>query len=265
MKSFVRDSRLLYTVKFVAALFNAPATWHVFTQQFERSGRGQFEVVFSTIMAILLIDAFFLAVLYFIESKELSIRERLPYALTSVGLAVAMLVIGYQDEGGLAFAPRLGFLGLILADLLAYSTEAWSEYFSRDAIEKRLRDRQVLARRRSMLKAYDTALKDLFPTFIDVQYERELAQLNRPQEQPVVEERSIEQLPLLEEVEQGVYQLANGHFGWKNGDDTLHEFTATGKPYTKQGAYRARQHALKSTEESHVSAAPRSRRRQPGY
>jgi hypothetical protein len=242
MSNFVRNNKLFWTVKVIAALFNAPATWHVFTEQFRTGGRSEFEIYFSTVMAILLIDAFFLAVLYFIESHELSVREKLPYAITSVGLAAAMLAIGYEDEGGLAFAPRLGFLGLILADLLSYLTEAWTTYFSREVVEQRIRNRQVLTRRRAMQQAYSKAIKELQAEFIDTQIKRERATLNIKESDPparILTDKNPR------EIEEGIFLLADGKsYGWKNGGDELYDTTATGKPYSLVGARRARARSL---------------------
>lgn len=244
MSNFIRNNRWLWAVKIVAAAFQIPATWHVFMRVFEESGRARGEAVFSTVMAILLIDCFFLAILYFLESTELSIREKLPWAIVGFLLVLATLAIGFKDEGVMAFAPRLGFIGLVMADLLSYGTEAWSSYFSREAVEQRIRNQQVLTRRRAMLKANRQALHALEEKFVEVQLQRELAMLN------IKEPIEVSQPKLLapaypQEIEEGIFQLAPDRFGWKNGGDTIYDTTTTGKPYSQMGARRARARAIK--------------------
>lgn len=237
MNNIVRNNQWLWGVKVTAALFQVPATWHVFMRLFEDTGRGVWEARITTLLAILLIDAFFLAVLYLLESDATPL-EKLPWALAGVGLLAANLAIGYLDEGWLAWGPRIGFIGLVLTDLFAWATDIITQYFSRDQVEKRLRDKQVLHRRRLYMKAWKKAMKDLYPSLIDMHQQREIRALNL--DEPVVKLLEAGEPENDAEVSEGVY-YANGSYYWVSPyTNEVYYQTSTGKPYTMRGAQQAR-------------------------
>lgn len=241
MNNIVRNNQWLWLVKIAAALFQVPATWHVFMRLFEDSGRGIWEARITTLLAILLIDAFFLAVLYLLESDATPL-EKLPWALAGVGLLVANLAIGFLDEGWLAWGPRIGFIGLVLTDLFAWATDIVTQYFSRDQVEKRLRDKQVLHRRRLYMKAWKKAMKDLYPSLIEMHQQREVRALNlEPQiEEPVVRLLESGQPEEGTEVAEGVYYSPQGYYWVSPVTNEVFYETSTGKPYTLRGAQQAR-------------------------
>ncbi len=242
MNDIIRNNRWLWGLKITAALFQIPATWHVFMRLFQESGRGVWESRITTLLAILLIDAFFLAVLYLLES-DASPLDKLPWALAGIGLLAANLVIGFLDEGWLAWGPRIGFIGLVLTDLFAWVTSIVTQYFSREQIEKRLRDKQVLHRRRLYMRAWKKAMKDLYPSLIEMHQQRETRSLNL--DEPVV--RLLES-GQPEEVAEGVY-YENGGYHWVSPvtNEVFYQ-TAAGKPYTLRGAQQARTRHINQQE-----------------
>jgi len=184
-------------------------------------------------MAILLIDVLFIVLLYLLESAELSVREKLPWSVVGFGLIVVVVYIGYLDEGLLAFAPRLGFIGIVMADELNYLTEVMATYTSREVTEQRIRNRQVIARRKAMQKAYRAALKELEPTMKEVQIQRELATLKQTEpkaSEPLINKNGHK------EVEPGIFEVRDGEFAWADKAGQLHAKTQLGKPFTLRGA-----------------------------
>lgn len=241
MTNVIRDNTWLWAVKITAAAFQVPATWHVFNRIFEQSGRGRYERYITSFLAILLIDVFFLAVLYLLESPELTPLQKLPWVLVGVGLLIAVIAIGFADEGVMAWAPRMGFIGLVLADLFGWVVEALTTYFSRDAKEKRIRDKQVLARRNLMYAAWERAMQEIAPDLIDVQVAREtrLLGLEEPALLPAPREYPVE-------VEDNIFQLSPTEFAWQSPHTSeYHDTTTQGKPYSLPGARRALARHLK--------------------
>lgn len=247
MKNFIRDNKILWLVKIAAAAFQIPATWHVFTKLFEEAGRGQIETYITSFFAIVLIDALIIIVMYFLESGELNPLDKSAWAFGGVALLVSIFYIGYKDEGAMSFAPRIGVLLLISIDLFSWSTEFTTYYFSREQIEKRLRNKQVLHRNKQDKKAWREARKKLYPELVQLQMKREiqllgLDELYQPTESTPLPE-PVEQSDLMgyaEYVEPNIVQLPSGGYGWS--DPVTGEITTTtalGKPYSLQGARSA--------------------------
>lgn len=226
MSTTIRDSYWIWAVKVIASLFQIPATWNVFSTIFRNSGRPEWEVEFSTFFAIVLIDVFILAVSYIIESPELTPGRKVPWVLVAVGLLTGIIWIGIKDEGPLAWVPRLGLIGLISADVFSWFYDLVATYNSREAIEQRIRDRQVIKRRKQMEQAWSKSFKKLAPRLEELQTARELRTLGIEDFPPMVEDSPI-------------VQLASGAWSWLDEEGQVHDTTATGKPYTKAGATRA--------------------------
>lgn len=242
MQNFVRDNKWLWAVKIVAALFQIPATWNVFVKNFKAAGRPDLEAYITTFFAILLIDIFFLAVLYLLESDELDPIKKIPWALVGVGLLIATLLIGFADEGLFAWMPRVGFIGLVSADLFTWAADFIALMFDRDRIEKRVRDRQVVARRRIMQKAWKEAQKALYEDLVYLQYERERRSLGI-----APKGNTVSSDPEYQIVEDGIIFLpATNSYGWEAEDGQFYCRTVGGKNYTLRGAKLARARRLKN-------------------
>lgn len=244
MKNFVRDNPILWVVKIAAALFQIPATFHVFSKILEEAGRGKAERYFTAFLAVILIDALIIVVMYFLESKELSPLDKLAWAFGGVSLLVAVFFIGFQDEGIMSFAPRIGVFLLVSIDLFAWVTEFSTFYFSREQIEKRLRNKQVLFRNKQDKKAWREARKIMYPEIVELQMQREKTTLGLLKESTSVSEplptlNIKENSEYIEEVEPGIYQVTGNGYGWIDAYGELHTQTALGKSYTLQGARSA--------------------------
>ena len=172
------NKTVLWIVKIVAAIFNFPATAYVFFDILSATDRSPAFVYFNLIFAVLLIDVFFLWVLGVLEDSKEDPIKRMPAALSSILLVVAIIWIGVKDEGILAFAPRIGLVVLVFNDWILWSTDFFQLYFSRERIEKRIRDREVVHSRKIKSAARKQAMKNLKTEIIYSQEQSLIKQLS---------------------------------------------------------------------------------------
>lgn len=228
----MRNKKLLIAIKIVFSVFNIPATFYVFHDIFKQVRDNTLLVYFGAIMAILLIDLVFLWLLELLENAALDPKERIPAAVTSVCMALAILAIGYVDEGFLAIAPRISILVIVTHDLLAWYYHYRAAYSSREAKEQQLRDEQVLERRSMMRRAQSEAWQKLYPEFVELQIKRERSTLNIQTEETTLPEYIVEK-------EDG--------YGWIHPKTKELVFeTVTGNNYTLAGAKNAYARASKN-------------------
>lgn len=220
------NNRLLWGVKLIAAIFNAPATGYVFYNVFSSTSRSSFFVYFNVLCAVLLIDAFFLWVLYELEDDSIDPRDRIPEAIVAFALTVGVIVIGAIDEGMLAWIPRMGIVALVLRDELRWINSYVRVYRSREYQEQRIRDQEVVDRRKLMQKAKRDAWNQLETEFIQVQVQRERKQLGLVD---LIEENYEQDLP------ERIVKTDEG-YGWVDFEGELTSETSTGNPYTLTGA-----------------------------
>lgn len=246
-KNFIRQSKLWTYVKIFAAIYSASSTFRVFFTALD-NGRGKIEAGLDSILSVILIDLLFLSVLWFLESDELSLFDKFPLVLVGIGLVVAIIAIGFEEEGTLAFAPRIGLAGLIATDTLRWSAEVvrqvhtnYQHKHSREYIEQQIRNSEVIARKKAMELARKKAFDTLAPEFLQVILDRERKQLGLTEE-PISTKQIdfINLTPQTEEVEDGVVRLNDGNFAWRNGNELVTS-GSLGRPYpTRIGASRAR-------------------------
>jgi hypothetical protein len=224
-----QNKMLLWAVKITAAIFNMPSTGYVFYEIFKDTPRGIELVYFNTFLAVLLIDVLFLWVLNVLEDERLDPFKRLPVALSAILLSIVIVWVGYKDEGALAFAPRIGLLVLVFNDLIAWLTDFLVHYNSREAQEQRIRNNEVLHKRKVKQKARKKAVNSEEYTAWYVN--KELEQIS------VESERSVEipPIPVLEELPANIFKVGDG-YGWVDYDDVEHTMTSLKKPYTLKGA-----------------------------
>ena len=251
MNNFIRDNKWLWLLKGVACAFQVPATWDVFHDIFKEAGRPNIVVVFNTLFAILLIDALFLVVLFLLESGELTTLQKLPWALVGTGLIVATLEIGLKDEGSSAWMPRIGFIGLVSADLFSWITEFFGSiwhsyvgYYSFDKVERRLIDRQKKERREQKLRAWRVARNILDDELVQVEIRRERVLLGID-DVPVMIEQDTPLLPPPDYIIQN--DDGYGYIHPVTGEEIT--VTQTGRSYTERGAKAAYRRALNHREE----------------
>lgn len=246
---------LLWSVKITAAIFNAPSTGYVFWGILEKTDRANWLVLFNTLLAVLLIDLFFLWVLTVLEDSTLDPLKRLPMAVSSIGLSVAIIAIGIKDEGILSYAPRIGLLALVFNDLVGWSTEFWAHYNSREQIEQRLRNRLVIQRRRMEVKTQNAAVTKLEPYFEERHVRKIMDQLGMEDTSersetttPQVHEESIKELP------EHVFVQDDGTVGWRSPiTGQLFTETKAQNPYTIRGAQiAASRHIKEHSKNGHV-------------
>lgn len=264
MKNFMRDNYLWWAVKIMAAVYQASATYRVFYNKLEDTGRESWERGLDSVLAILLIDLFFLAVLYFLESDDISVFNKFPLVLIGIGLAVAIIAIGITDEGTMAWGPRIGILGLIFTDVFKWSSEVgkmwWQRHTyrtSREFQEQCIRDSEVIARRKAKEKATKKAYEVLADEFLQTIIERERRNLRTIEDKidMVVVSPKQTDLPLVNidpvELSEGVWDMGNGTFAWNVDDGDLVTEGAFGKAYsTQQGAQRARSRVVNAQSRS---------------
>jgi hypothetical protein len=236
-------------LKLCAAVFNGAATFLVFYSIFSEGERGVFFSAFSAVLAVVLIDLFYIAALITMEDKSINLRERGIWGISATLLAIATLAIGIADEGILGIVPRIGFVLLVLQDDLAVYSEYAVLYHSRDAQEKRILNKQVLLRKNERAKAFERMIKstEIQDAMEAKERERELDLLalkSTSFPEPVVHTPTAESY--VEEVEPHIMQLATGGYGWVDKFGELNTTTALGKPYSYQGAKAAYSHASKN-------------------
>lgn len=232
------DWLMSWIVKGVVTIFNFPATWFVFYDMFEHTGRPGWLAYFNTFMAVLAVDVIFLWIIGILEDEYRSPIKRLPAAITSIVLAILVVWIGVMDEGTiLAFAPRMGLLLLVFNDLIAWLADYRAMYFSREFQEEKIRNEEVIARRKMNKKTRLSAMDKLEPVFENKHRQRILDQLN-VKDTPVVKEPAIPTtLPEVIDLPENIFQLADGSFGWVDQQGNEIVTTKTGKPYkTARGA-----------------------------
>jgi hypothetical protein len=241
------NNKLLWAVKFVAAIFNAPSTGYVFYGILDKTERSEWLVWFNTILAVLLIDLFFLWVLTVLEDESIDPIKRMPMAISAVLLSVAIVIIGVMDEGVLSYAPRIGLLALVFNDLVGWGTDYWAHYNSREQIEQRIRKSEVVARRRMNEKTLKAAIKESEADFQARHRSRILEQLGQSDS----EHSEPEKVLAPEELPEHVFKADDGTYGWVSpvtGERTTK--TSLGKPYnTMRGAQIAvSRHVKEHTE-----------------
>jgi hypothetical protein len=219
------NKTMLWIVKGVVTVFNIPATWFVFYAMFEHSDRPTWLAYFNTFMAVLAVDAVFLWVLDMLESKHEPIK-RLPAAITSVLMVILVVWIGVMDENSiLAFAPRAGMILLVFNDIISWLTDYRIFYRSREHQEQKIRDSEVLYRRKVESQALKAAIDSKKEWFQERHTRRIMGQLKLEdeQQQPVPEHSALPE---------GVVEVDSG-YGWvspKTGE--VISTTSLGKNYT---------------------------------
>ncbi len=249
MTNFMRDHKLQWAVKIAAAVFQASSTYRVFYDNSRHIGRGVFESSLDSILAIALIDLLFIYLLYMLESNEISVYDKSPLVMVSIGLAVFIVIIGRMEEGDLAWGPRIGIIGIIAVDVFRWLTDIGKLFYqqyrhrqSREYQEQVIRDKEVLARKKAKEKALYQAFTELEPEFLQVQIERERRNLGLTLSEKQLD--FIDLSPQNREVEPGVVQLNDGHFAWINNGELVTS-GSLGKPYSTQiGASRARARSI---------------------
>jgi len=77
-----------------------------------------------------------------------------------LGLLIAIIAIGYMDEGILSWAPRLGFIGLVMADVFNWFLEYRRWRNSRERFDTIERDKMVKERLVIMNQERSNVLND---------------------------------------------------------------------------------------------------------
>lgn len=246
-----KENYWFWSLKLCAAVFNGMATYTVFHQVFKDADRGQELSIISALLAVILVDLFFICALVMLEDKQKSIQDRASWAVAAILLVIATIGIGFADEGYVSWVPRIGFIMLVGQDVLSWYFEWLSIYKSREAQERRIRDSQVIMRRETLRKAYKEVIhsKEMLEAFKQREREREYENLGftastpEPQKQSTPLSEPIEQPNLLdyaEQVEDNIIQLPSGGYGWIDpSSGEVNTATALGKPYTLRGARAA--------------------------
>jgi hypothetical protein len=218
------NTYMMWTLKILAAAYQTPATATVFFNEFDN--RTPLFQYITTILAVLLIDMLLIVTLWKLENSSIDPIERGAWVFAAIFLTSAVVYIGFLDEGGLAWGPRIGIITIVLVDIIKWMLDLLRQYYSRDEKEKRIRNRIVLYRSRKMETAQKAALDDLAGALQRLHYQREVERLNMAHlldDQPVISDLPllVEHTPKLVEsgepvltAIEGVYRLANGYFGW---------------------------------------------------
>lgn len=229
---FIRDNRLWLVVKLFSLLVQYFATWHVFTREFAE--RGQIERTILALCVFFLIDILFIAASHFVESPEVRTLDKIPFVTINILLAFFILYIGIQNEKSfLALAPRIGIVGIVIADCMYFTSEIIENYYQRETIEQRIRNRQVIRRRKEDDKALKKARKILEPERIKLAVERERRTLGLDKKEELAKDE-------WEEVEPGIFLISEDEYAWVDIKGDYHQLTTTGKPYTLLGAKLAK-------------------------
>jgi len=181
LKSWVWTS-----VKLTSVAFNSISTYNVFFDALEKGVHRnvlflspQTVVITGVILAVILIDVLFIALVNFLEAPKEEgelYRHRKPYAIGLLMLYVAIVLIGLQDEGLLALAPRVGLGIITLVSWMRYSTlsrweldQSWEDEFQKRRYRRERKDTLKLseAQRKIKHKQQLTALSNLQGELLD--------------------------------------------------------------------------------------------------
>jgi len=181
LKSWVWTS-----VKLTSVAFNSISTYNVFFDALEKGVHRnvlflspQTVVITGVILAVILIDVLFIALVNFLEAPKEEgelYRHRKPYAIGLLMLYVAIVLIGLQDEGLLALAPRVGLGIITLVSWMRYSTlsrweldQSWEDEFQKRRYRREMKDTLILseAQRKIKHKQQLTALSNLQGELLD--------------------------------------------------------------------------------------------------
>jgi hypothetical protein len=258
----IRDSKISWLLKIVVSIYQIPATAIVFYSNTLDAGRSPFFAFVAAASAVVLIDVLLIASLYFMESSEISLVKKVPWAFSGILTVAAVMVIGIKDEGFTAWMPRIAVCILVGSDIFNLLIEylIWTRNIDRrmelskqkrSLEELRIANEQVVLRRKVMKVAYTDALKALKSELLELHIQRERRNLGISEE-PKTDQLVItipkksEELMINETAPQqtqyaGVYDLFNGYYGWSpNGPSSIVTHSKTGKPYSLQGAKIAR-------------------------
>lgn len=257
---YIKSNTYLMAVKFISALLQAFATLRVFTSIFIDADYPTAVAYALAVLSVFLVDGLFLLVLDYLEKPEMSARQKLPWAAMAFLLLISILAIGFVDEklNPLSFAPRLGLVGLVLAYLFVWFDQLRQERNCRDALEQKIRDEQALMRHTARQKAEKAAWNTIAPQLEnralvqawdsmgmdDVHYRlQEINAVLNGTRLPLKEKRDVptparqkEQVPVTNDLADGVVQLSDGNYAWVDDAGKMHVKTSTGKPYTERGA-----------------------------
>lgn len=244
---FMRDSHLWLTVKLFSLLVQYFATWHVFNREFAE--RSQLERTVLAVCIFFLIDILFIAASHFVESPEVRTLDKIPFLTINILLAFFIMYIGIQNERSfLALAPRIGIIGIVVADCMYFTSEVIENYFSWETVEQRIRNKQKKARRNEDYESWKKARKQIAEERIALAVERERRTLG------LLNDKKEDQVPLSKdewlEVEPGIFLLSEDQYAWVDKQGVYHDLTSTGKPYSLRGAVVARK---RSTNNGHLS------------
>lgn len=239
-------------VKWISVIFNSISTWNVFYGVLQQNN-SELVAVVGTISAIALIDILFVflvsVLLSPLEENE-TYRMRKPYAVGLVTLYVGILVIGLQDEGWLAIAPRVGLGIITLIALYAYWLHAryesdmyWQDEFERERYRQERKDAENLRKiqRKIKNKERQRALKlvkdEIREKYVS-DYRRDL-NLGSPQiidVRPKALESGTSISESDYEAQDYIYPISDG-YGWRCPICGIsQETTAAGEPLKERGA-----------------------------
>jgi len=265
-------------VKWVSVLFNYISTWSVFTAALEHSVTRNIlflspslVIAIGVFLAILLIDFLFIALVGFLEApigeNELY-RHRKPYAIGLVMLYASIVLIGLQDEGLLALAPRVGLGIITLVAWMRYSMlsrweldQSWEEEFQKRRYRRERKDTLKLSesQRRIKHKQQMTAIRELKGELKDkyisdfrkqlklveygdegeddsvIIYRREPLQLSAGELEQAIEQH-YNSGP--EPIDENIYQYGDYYYFHSPYDGRIFYLTAQGKPYKNLAGIR---------------------------
>lgn len=274
LKSWVWTS-----VKLTSVAFNSISTYNVFFDALEKGVHRnvlflspQTVVITGVILAVILIDVLFIALVNFLEAPKEEgelYRHRKPYAIGLLMLYVAIVLIGLQDEGLLALAPRVGLGIITLVSWMRYSTlsrweldQSWEDEFQKRRYRRERKDTLKLseAQRKIKHKQQLTALSNLQGELLDKyigDFRRQLKLGYEDDEDSVIIYRKDP--PLLvagtaeledkirahfetepEPIEGNIYRYKDTYYFYSPYTEQVFYLTAQGKPYKNlTGARRA--------------------------
>lgn len=274
LKSWVWTS-----VKLTSVAFNSISTYNVFFDALEKGVHRnvlflspQTVVITGVILAVILIDVLFIALVNFLEAPKEEgelYRHRKPYAIGLLMLYVAIVLIGLQDEGLLALAPRVGLGIITLVSWMRYSTlsrweldQSWEDEFQKRRYRRERKDTLKLseAQRKIKHKQQLTALSNLQGELLDKyigDFRRQLKLGYEEDEDSVIIykkdppllaagtaeledkiRRHFETEP--EPIEGNIYRYKDTYYFYSPYTEQVFYLTAQGKPYKNlTGARRA--------------------------
>ena len=247
--------------KILTVLFTSVSTVNVFYDTLSRSDtlKSTFKngdvrnivIWLSVSIAVGLVDVMFIALVNLLEmprQEDEAYSRRWSYVFGLVLLLGFIMLIGFMDEGFLAFAPRVVLVVMATVAILGYAIDyqawrdmTWEERFKKQKYRQEKEDQRDMLETTRQIKneARKLALKEGKDAYVETYTRQIWRELGYTPDSGMIEEREIQYLPeptRQVELDDWIFETDAG-WGWECPHCGLQQIeTAQGNPLKKRGA-----------------------------